>query len=278
MSDMTDHSHRTRDSLFRRIVARFDEGEVMRWAFRGLVVGTVLVLGLDIKGLIEREGGLWRTAQQEQTVYLEPVLPPVDPAAQPAGTSVDPREHVTTDHDRLRRPLSFELGTGGVMRVEGSVDVGAAARFAEEIGKRGEYVRLVTLNSPGGSLEDAMSISSLIREKGLATMVEDGAICASSCPLIMAGGTERSAGARAAIGLHQFYAGAGTVLEPGQAMSDAQATTARISRHLAAMEVDPNLWLHALDTPPQSLYYLSGDEMRSYGLVTEPIELVSRTH
>ena len=54
-------------------------------------------------------------------------------------------------------------------------------------------------------------------------------------------------------------------------MSDAQATTARISRHLAEMGVDPALWLHALDTPPQALYYFSPEELAKYRLVTAPV-------
>ena len=53
-------------------------------------------------------------------------------------------------------------------------------------------------------------------------------------------------------------------------MSDAQVTTARISRHLSDMGVDPALWLHALDTPPRALYYLSGSELKTYRLVTAP--------
>ena len=51
-------------------------------------------------------------------------------------------------------------------------------------------------------------------------------------------------------------------------MADAQATTARISRHLASMDVDPALWLHALDTPPRALYYFTAEEMARYRLAT----------
>ena len=73
-----------------------------------------------------------------------------------------------------------------------------------------------------------------------------------------------------AVGVHQFYAAAPSISGPAQAMSDAQATTARISRHLAEMGVDPALWLHALDTPPQALYYFTPAELSEYRLVTEP--------
>ena len=133
----------------------------------------------------------------------------------------------------------------------------------------------MALNSPGGSVNDAIAIGSLIREKGFTTSVATGALCASSCPLILASGIERIAEPDAAVGVHQIYArvAAGDlptgVKAAGEAMSDAQKTTAVITRHLSAMGVDPALWLHALETPPTRLYYLSPEEMATYRLTTE---------
>jgi hypothetical protein len=92
----------------------------------------------------------------------------------------------------------------------------------------------------------------------------------------MAGGKERTAGPKAAIGVHQFYAATPAETGPAQVMADAQATTARISRHLQTMGVDPAIWLHALDTPPRALYYLSGDEMSEYRLVTDKRHAASK--
>lgn len=54
----------------------------------------------------------------------------------------------------------------------------------------------------------------------------------------------------------------------GEAMSDAQQTTAAITRHLSTMGVDPALWLHALETPPDKLYYLSAEELTGLKLAT----------
>jgi hypothetical protein len=34
------------------------------------------------------------------------------------------------------------------------------------------------------------------------------------------------------------------------------------------MDVDPALWLHALDTPPRSLYYFTPDELLRYKLIS----------
>jgi hypothetical protein len=76
-------------------------------------------------------------------------------------------------------------------------------------------------------------------------------------------------GKQAAIGVHQFFAVGEVKAGAEQAMADAQSTTARITRYLTELGVDPALWLHALDTPPRELYYFSGDELKKYKLVTK---------
>lgn len=249
-----------------RYLARFDDGEVLRWAFRGLLLGAIGVLALDLRDLAEANG--WALAEIAAPSRQEPILPPAVNVDAPAPAR-DPRPFVTTDHGRLSGPMSFTLEPGGLLLAEGSIVPGTAERFAAEIAARGEYVKIVSLNSPGGALDDAMAMARLLRERGLDTEVADGALCASSCPLVMAGGKHRKAGEKAAVGVHQFYAATPSEAAPAQVMADAQLTTARISRHLAALDVDPALWLHALDTPPRALYYFSPEEMADYRLVTD---------
>lgn len=252
-------------SLLMRYLSRFDDGEVIRWAFRGLLIGAVGVLSIDLYDL-------WRANQMAEArlappIEASPVLPPaVEGGTQP--NSSDPRPYLTTEGDVLRQPIRFTLESGGVLKATGSIEAGAADRFAVEIAARGEYVKTVALDSPGGALEDAMAMARLIRERGLSTEVPDGALCASSCPLVLAGGTHRRAGEKAAVGVHQFYAAGTEEVPAAQVMADAQSTTARITRHLSSMDVDPALWLHALDTPPRALYYFSHDELARFRLVT----------
>ncbi|WP_394888106.1 hypothetical protein ACG873_23550 [Mesorhizobium sp. AaZ16] len=260
-----------RRNFVRRYFARFDDGEVVRWAFRGLLIGAIVVLGMDLRDLAETNG--WSAPEAE--LAAEPILPPAVETDAPTP-SADPREFVTADEAKLRQLMAFTLGAGGVLTAEGSIEPGSAARFAAEIAERGEYVKTVSLNSPGGALDDAMAMAKTVRERGIATVVADGALCASSCPLFFAGGETRSAGEKAAIGVHQFYAATLSETAPEQAMADAQATTARISRHLTEMGVDPALWLHALDTPPRALYYLSPDELAGYKLVTKASSVASK--
>jgi hypothetical protein len=63
----------------------------------------------------------------------------------------------------------------------------------------------VWLNSNGGDVVTAIEIARQIRAKMLETIVDDGATCASSCVLILAGGVRRMAGREARIGLHRPY-------------------------------------------------------------------------
>lgn len=253
-------------NLLTRYLGRFDEGEVIRWAFGGMLIGTFCVLGFDMHDL-------WRArsaAPSSQHLAAPAVLPPAvdDRGSGASSGTTDPRDNVTAGEEVLRAPMQFTLEPGGVLTARGYIDPGARARFEAELSARGEYVRMIALDSPGGALDDAIGMAKLIRERGLSTTVENGALCASSCPLVLAGGTDRSVGAKAAVGVHQFYSVSAEPGEAAQAMSDAQATTARISRHLTEMGVDPALWLHALDTPPRALYYLSASQMKGYRLST----------
>ena len=250
-----------------RYLARFDDGEVVRWAFRGLLIGAIGDLALDLRDL-----RIANAAIETVETGAGETMPVLPPAVDVGGNapSVDPRPFVTTETDALAQPMTFTLSAGGRLDATGSIVPGTAARFAAEIDARGEYVQTVVLDSPGGALDDAMEMAKLIRDKGYAAEVPDGALCASSCPLVFTGGTMRIAGNKAAIGVHQFYAATPGEASPAQVMADAQATTARITRHLAAMEVDPALWLHALDTPPRALYYFTPEEMAAYRLVTAP--------
>jgi hypothetical protein len=249
-------------------VAPHDEAGIVRWAFFLMLLGTFLVLTLDFRDIVERNGGLWGP-EASTTAVTVPVLPPAIEGDDRVGNgTTDPREFLTTNPDELRETMRFTLLPGGVLQASGSIERGAAARFEKEIAERGEYVRTVTLDSPGGSLDDAMAMAKLIRDKGLTTEVREGALCASSCPLVLAGGIDRKVANKAAVGVHQFYAVSNREVGAEQAMADAQITTARITRHLIDMGVDPAIWLHALDTPPRRLYYLSADELSGYRLVT----------
>jgi len=127
----------------------------------------------------------------------------------------------------------------------------------------------VVLNSPGGSVTDALAMGRLIREKRFATEVGAGKYCVSSCPLVFAGGVDRRAAEKATIGVHQM-----TVMRsasngpPRDEMSVAQNISARCQRYLGDMGVSLQVWVHAMETPHDRLFVFKTDELKSLNLVT----------
>jgi hypothetical protein len=98
--------------------------------------------------------------------------------------------------------------------------------------------------------------------------VESGNYCASSCPLAFAGGVERRAGAKAAIGVHQVSAVGPTELSQADAMENAQRISATAQKYLRDMGIDLGVWLHAMETPSDSLYYFTSAELLELRLAT----------
>jgi hypothetical protein len=245
-------------------IRRADDGVLMRAAFYIMLGVAAVFLVIDIRDMTSANATLpgYDPMREDQ-----PVLPPALTEGVPAAPPVQP----ASSPEVLRQAIKFELRTGGVLLAEGAIEPGAATRFAAEIEARGEYVKTISLNSPGGSVEDAIAMSKLIREKKLDTKVTSKALCASSCPIVFAGGTARTAEKDAVIGVHQVFNGGKDRPTAEQAMSSAQATTARVARHLDEMGIGAGLWFHALETPPDRLYYLTPKEMGEFKLTTEPL-------
>tara|TARA_R110002020_G_scaffold108240_2_gene250951 strand:+ start:4159 stop:4956 length:798 start_codon:yes stop_codon:yes gene_type:complete len=263
----------TAPSLAHRLKTAFltaDDGLLMRGAFFGLLAAAGAFLFVDLREMSLASAAL---PGHDPMTTDAPVLPPALTDGVPQAPPVDPE----SSPEVLRQPMRFELMPGGMLEAEGSIDVGASVRFAEEIAARGEYVQAVSLNSPGGSVDDALAMSTLIREKGLDTRVAAKAFCASSCPLVFAGGVAREAEADAILGVHQVFNGGQDRPSPEQAMSGAQSMTARIARHLDEMGIGSGLWIHALETPPDRLYYLTPQEMVEFKLTTAPVATARQT-
>jgi hypothetical protein len=254
--------------LSRRLInwaAAFEDGALIRAAFFGLLSATAVILYLDYTEMMARND-----------MQLSPQLTPILPAYDPAAPDGKPGPAVTTPVEVLDQPLVVKLGSAGVLSLTGTFDPGSAQRVADEIAAHGEYVRSVALDSPGGSITDALAIGQLIRDKGFGTTVAAGALCASSCPLVFAGGREREANSAAAIGVHQIYAATvkstslpERLAAAGAALSDAQRLTADITRYLEKMGLSQEVWLHALETPPDRLYYFSAEELVALKVVTK---------
>jgi hypothetical protein len=204
-----------------------------------------------------------------------PGTPPALPGIEPVNAPSAPLPHFD---DRLRAPMTFDLGSDGRLMATGAILPGTAAVFAAEIAKRGSSITTIVLASPGGSVADALAMGKLIRKRNFATEVEPGHYCASSCPLVFAGGAVRRVGDSAAIGVHQVSAMAATPLPADEGMQDAQIVSAVCQRYLQGMGVDPEVWLHAMETPSERLFYFHPEDLIRLKLATEVVNRAPRSN
>jgi len=253
-------------SLLSKLGSYLDDAMIMRTAFYGLAIGVGITLVLDYREMLRADNELAPVVTPRRD---NPVLPAFVPQTEGEERVLTPAPDITTPSETLNEPMTIKLESGGILRMTGFIDVGTSGIFDKEVEGIHEYVKTVELDSPGGSVFDALAISSKIREFGWTTQVSKGALCASSCPIIFAGGKKRFAEQGSGIGVHQFFSFGEDTRSASEAISGTQSTTARITRHLEMMDVDPQLWVHALETPPQQLYYFSQDELKDYKLVTK---------
>src|SRR2546430_4134586 len=172
------------------LLDRADEA-ILRWIFRSIVMVTIAVLAVDLatmQGWIANPGPASTPAEIElgSPALNLPSLPSVLAPWLPGG---DKRLVPLPQPDGIMaQPMTFELVSGGKLMATGTITPGSPQSFAAEVGKRGDYVKTVVLNSPGGSVTDALAMGRLIRERKFATEVEAGKNFTSSCPLVFAGG------------------------------------------------------------------------------------------
>jgi hypothetical protein len=248
----------------------FDQA-ILRWIFRSVLASTVALLAIDLAQINELITSAPARDLQSRPELADPLAPgsmpsvvePALPQRDKRLVSVPPPDHT------LSRPMSFELASGGRLMATGTITPGSSQVFAAEIEKRGDYVKAIVLNSPGGSVADALAIGRLIRKRNFATRVEAGRYCASACPLVFAGGAERHVDARGLIGVHQIVAvkSAPGGLGPDE-MSFAQRASARCLAYLVEMGVNPRVWVHAMETPHDRLFVFQPDELAAMNLIT----------
>jgi hypothetical protein len=248
------------------------DAQVLRWIFRSIVAVTIAVLAADLatgNGWISQPDPTLAPVETRQA-SPEFALPSVPSILAPFVPGGDKRLTPLPQPDgAMAKPMRFELVGGGRLMATGTITPGLSEAFAAEVGKRGDYIKTVVLNSPGGSVTDALAMGRLIREKNYATEVEAGKTCASSCPLVFAGGVERRAGDKAAIGVHQVAAtGSANGLAPRDEMDVAQRISARCQRYLGDMGINLQVWVHAMETPHDKLFIFKPDELKSLNIVT----------
>ena len=257
------------------LVGTIQDGRFLRVVFLGMLALTVGTVAQDYSAMLasapEGQPGLQRIEPTPMDLpkpgdQTRPYLPRTMPLGPDRGRPDLPGYRGPLDGPAMSQPMEFAVLADGRASAVGTSDPGSATRFEEFLADNDKQIGELTLHSPGGSVADALSISRAIRAAGISTRVSSNGYCASSCPLLLAGGLYRSAGENAYIGVHQVYAAptANGTLQRG--MADAQTVSALCQQLLVDMGVDLKVWVRAIETPAAQLYLFTPDELSRYGL------------
>lgn len=191
---------------------------------------------------------------------------PVRPGDQTRRFS--PNRAVPGSREPLPERLTLTVvSAGAAVLLEGEIAGGDAPRILKQIEELREVPTRAILNSPGGSVHDALELGRALRLAGMATEMREGDICYSACPYLLAAGVTRTVPEAAFVGVHQHYFGENTLLPAFVAVEDIQRGQAEVMRYLNQMGIDPLVMQHALGTPPDEIYVLLPEELVEYKFI-----------
>ncbi|MEY8841276.1 hypothetical protein AB9K41_19785 [Cribrihabitans sp. XS_ASV171] len=238
-----------------------------------VIAGMMLVIDLPARlppGLFDRERvPTGPVSPGDQTRRYSPDRAPEDFVDRPDPQDLPLQQQFS---DRLEFEAREDAGDGTMLLLTGGIAPGDAERLAQHLDGMEPSPERIALHSPGGAVSEARAIGRMIRARDLATTVLAGASCMSSCPYVFAGGTQRSASRRAALGMHQHYYDQSRFIPAVFAVSDIQRGQGETMEYLIEMGIDPALMIHSLKTPPERIYVLVEEELTETRLATEMID------
>ncbi len=245
-------------------------GRTLRWIFAAQIAFAAVLIGADLTRVLPS------LLSPSDAPNLTQPIGPGDQTRRYAPADLGPRTATpgtrpipsTTDMPSRLDFAAAEWNGEPVITLTGNIATGDAQRFADFLAAQNPSPETAFLNSPGGSVSDALAIGRAIRAAGINTEMTATDICLSACPYLLAGGLTRTTDAGSLIGVHQHYFGENTALPAFLAVSDIQRGQGDVMRYLAEMGVDPLIMQHALVTPPDEIYILTPSEQRDYALIT----------
>lgn len=147
----------------------------------------------------------------------------------------------------------------------GEVHVGDTDRFLQFVRANNISNGVVYLDSPGGSLAEGLRLGQAIRNLGYDTQIgrisytreHGGAVCASACAYIFAGGVNRFFSENdGRLGLHQFYSASGDRFDA----SDAQIVSGALVEYFQSMGVDAGTFARSVTATTTEMVWLSPAE------------------
>src|ERR1700732_2317803 len=138
------------------------EETILRWIFRSAILvalGVLAVALASINGWIIYPDPAVTPAEIREdspALNLPRLLPSIfAPLFPDSGKRLVP---LPQPEGALAKPMTFELVGGGRLMASGIITAGVSRSFAAEAERHSEYIRTVVLNSPGGSVTDALAM------------------------------------------------------------------------------------------------------------------------
>ncbi|MFV1528290.1 MULTISPECIES: ATP-dependent Clp protease proteolytic subunit [unclassified Phaeobacter] len=245
---------------------------VLRWVLAAQFGFAAVLLGTDLAKIVPQLA--WPSSAPALTAPIGPgdqtrrYTPDQLPDRAPApGSRPLPDTRDMPDRLDIATP---EWEGEPVLTLTGRIAEGDAARVVAYLDALERLPTETYLNSPGGSVYDALEIGRALRAREIATVMTASDICLSACPYILAAGVTRHADPDAMIGVHQHYFGQNTVLPAFVAVEQIQRGQGEVMEYLQDMGVDPLIMRHALVTPWDEIYLLTTAERATYRLASEP--------
>lgn len=158
--------------------------------------------------------------------------------------------------DPIGDPATLTVN-GGTLHIDGTITAKVAERFQALINKHPE-VDQISITSDGGRTHAAVEIASIITKRKLSTVAIGE--CSSACTLIFIAGKTRALDANSALGFH-----GPKVL--GISDLEARNSAYDLIKAYNIAEFSEAFINHALDTPPDEMWYPSEDVLIKEGAV-----------
>ncbi len=162
------------------------------------------------------------------------------------------------------------------LHFDGEIRAGDAEKLTTLIAAQPEkFIRSnnLILNSPGGSVEEALRISKVLEQSGLASAITRNDVCASACFILFISTPFRSLIAGKLLVHRPYYKMADATASDYDKYAEAQrSATLELRTYLQARSIPSDLIDNMMSLPSNSAYQVTWIDLKRIGLMSPVIE------
>ncbi|WP_157733589.1 hypothetical protein [Antarctobacter heliothermus] len=154
-------------------------------------------------------------------------------------------------------PIIYDTDTPHMLSLVDEIDIRTPVMLNRAL-KSYPHVTQLSLSSRGGSVHSALTMSYVVHEAGLRTLIPGGAVCFSACSYLFFAGGERVA--QGTLGVHQLSS-------TSDSLRSGQVALANIMSAYDEFGVNGAVVNKMLLTPADDMYVFDADELTALGIV-----------